>query len=164
HEPEASTQGEPGDPGARDGAAGGGQAVCLALEIEIRVVASGVRIGYSSLGIDTYRAKARQVDQHPVVAERVSGDVVASAANRNQEIVLAREANRLHHVAGAQRLDDDTRPPVDHAVEDAASPVIRRIARPKDAAVDVGRQGAERLLTRHRCHATLPITSVVVDV
>src|SRR2546430_12045747 len=131
----------------------------LAFQVEVRVIASRVGVSNPMLRIDAYRPKARQVDHHPVVAQRVPGDIVTSASDCDRQVVIAGEAHRMHHVTGAQRLHDDARPFVDHPVEDAAGNVVPLIAGPEDAAMDARRQGAEGLLARYRCHSTLPISS-----
>src|ERR1700694_1702012 len=91
----------------------------------------------------------------------MSGDIVSAAPDRDQQVVLSSEAHRLHHIAGPQRLDDESRPPVDHPVEDPPCRLVRWLPRPKYAPVQVGRQRTERLFTRYRRHAILLTVSTL---
>ena len=58
----------------------------------------------------------RQVDQKPAVADRVASDVVATAARRHEQAVVARKAYGTDHIACDPATHDRTRSPIDHRV------------------------------------------------
>lgn len=76
------------------------------------------------LRIDTNRAHRRQVDQEPTLANCVSGDVVATAAHRQEQSIVAGQAHGAHHVTGTVAAHHSGWPPVDHRVPDRPRFVI----------------------------------------
>ena len=54
----------------------------------------GLHAGAPGDGIDAHAAHGRQVDHEPAVADRLAGEAVATAANRDQQVVGPREAHR----------------------------------------------------------------------
>src|SRR5512134_2971510 len=81
------------------------------------------------LCVDVNPLHARQVDDHPALAEGPTADVVAAAANGNQKVVLARKVHGIDHVGYARAASNDPRVLVYGGVPDPPSLVISRIAR-----------------------------------
>ena len=86
--------------------------------------------------IDVRPAHRREVDDHAVVAHRVAGDAVASAAHGHLEIALAREPQRGHDVVGVAAACDHSRPPVDRSVRDPPGFLIRGVSWVKGLAAE----------------------------
>jgi hypothetical protein len=83
--------------------------------------------GRAILRIDVNSSHARQVDDHPAVAERSAANVVAAAADSHQERVLARKGHGINHIGRARAARDDPRVPVDAGVPDSPRRVISGI-------------------------------------
>ena len=84
-----------------------------------------------SLGerVDAHAAHGRQVDDHAVVTRAEAGDTVAATAYGDGQGVVGGETDCGHHVAGVDRLHDDGRPLIDHAVADLTSDVVPLVIR-----------------------------------
>ena len=74
--------------------------------------------------VDIDPAHRRQVDHETAIARGETGDVVRASTYCDNEIVGAREAEALKDVRHAAAAGDGSRPPVDHAVPDAARFVV----------------------------------------
>ena len=121
----------------------------LRLLVEVRERAAGLDPGGASDRVDAHRAQRRQVDQEPAVADGVAGDVVAAAAHRDQQFVLAREVNRADDVGGPGAADDHARPAIDHGVPDRPCRVVAGVTRQVEGAAQAATQrlhllGADR--------------------
>jgi hypothetical protein len=92
-------------------------------------VAPRFNSGSAGSGIDTDGTHLRKVDQEPAFTDGIPGDVVAAAANRKQEAMLAREPNRSNDVRGASATDNSARVAVDHGIPDRACLIVARLAR-----------------------------------
>ena len=87
-----------------------------------------------ALRVDVGAAHPGEVDHDPVVAGREPGDAVAAAAHRDQELLLAGEAERLDDVVDATGPHDERGAPVGHPVPDRASRVVPGVVREDDLA------------------------------
>ena len=74
--------------------------------------------------VDLDALHGREVDHEAAIAHRGAGDVVAAAADRHEQIVLARETHRPDDVAGLRTAHDHGGSSIDHAVPDRASLVV----------------------------------------
>ncbi len=84
-------------------------------------------------GSTGHAAHRREVEHDPALADRMAGDVVAAAADRDREAVLTGERRRARdHVGDPVAPDDDRRAAVDHGVPDARGPRRSRRRRPED--------------------------------
>ena len=129
HEPaEAAAEAEAADAGVAHDAAGGGQAVCLCLVVDISPQGTALDEGRAPDGIDRDGADRRQVDDDPVVAHRGAGDVVTPAANGDLEIAVAGEAHRCGDIGGAAAAGNQPRSSVDDAVPYGAGVVVVVVA------------------------------------
>ena len=141
HEPaEPPAQRQAGDPGARDHAAGrrkpesGGRAVKLGYQdTRLRPHRLANRIH-----VDPFHP--RQVDHQPAVGDRLAGDVVPAAPDRDLERLVAAEVDGVDDVRRVQATRDQARALVDEAVVDAPCVVVSRIVRREDLA---GEHGSE---------------------
>ena len=124
---DAAAEGEAGDAGRRHGAAGGGESEGLGLAVELSPGQArlGVRDPLHRIYPDAFHG--RQVDDQSVVADRLSGNVVATAADRDGQTVLDAELECSHHVGHAGAPGDHRRPFVDHAVVDLAGRLVIRV-------------------------------------
>jgi hypothetical protein len=84
--------------------------------VEVAQERSTVHPGYPALRIDPDASHARQVDDDPAVARREARDAVATAADGDPELLLARVSEGREDVGHARRPDHDGGPPVDHPV------------------------------------------------
>src|SRR5262249_17306482 len=81
-------------------------------------------------GINPDLAQAGEVDDDAAVTDGPSGDVVAAATDRQEQVVLPREIHRVDHVGDTGAADDQGRAPVDHGVVDLAGRVVAGVAGP----------------------------------
>ncbi len=70
--------------------------------------------------IDTDALHQRQIDDEAVVDAAKARAVVAAAANRDQEALLAAEVDGRDHIRRVDTAGDQARPLVDHPVVDSA--------------------------------------------
>lgn len=103
---------------------GGGETEGLRLPIELAKCQARLGANGSPCGIDVDALHARQIDHQPTVANRLAGDAVAAAADRDQKIVLAPEANTRDYVRRASASRDDGRSPIDASVVNRAGGII----------------------------------------
>ncbi len=104
--------------------AGGGQAVCLRLVVDVAPQRTALHPGPAAGGIDPHGPHRRQVDDHPVVANGGARHVVASAPYGDLKIVVAGETHGRHHVDGPDASGDQVRAPVDGTVPDCTGDVV----------------------------------------
>ena len=88
------------------------------LVVEVTPLRATLDVGGPGLRIDVDGAHAGHVEQQAVVAERVAGDIVSAALDRQEQAVLAGEVDRADDVGDAGRLDDQAGVLVDHPVPD----------------------------------------------
>lgn len=82
--PESAPQRESRHPGGGNDPARYRQPECLGLVVDIAPYAAGIHVGAAAGPIDPNRPEPGQVDNQPVVARGVAGDVVAPAAYRGE--------------------------------------------------------------------------------
>ena len=95
-----------------------------------RVIEKGAALDscYPLRWIDLDGPHAREIDDNAAVARPEAGDAVAPAANRNDEIVLAGEADRRDDVHDTSAPRDEREMAVGHCVPDDAAGVVLAIA------------------------------------
>ena len=95
------------------------------------------------LRVDADVPHRRQIDDQAVVAHAQAAGVVAAAADRHQQLVLAAEVHRRDDVGDVGAAGDQARPPVDHPVVDLAGLVVLGVAgamnSPRRLALNVAR-------------------------
>jgi hypothetical protein len=69
-------------------------------------------------------AHRRQVDDETAVVDRVAGDVVPVALDREEQVLLAREVDGVDDVGRSGALDDQRGPAVDESVPERAGIVV----------------------------------------
>jgi len=105
----ATPQREAGHPGRRYLTTRGHQAVELRLCVHVAPVRARPDAGRSHRRVDPNGLHRREVDHQAAVAEGVAGNVVAPAAHRQKEVVLAREVDRGDDIANAETASDERR-------------------------------------------------------
>jgi hypothetical protein len=158
---EAAAEREPRDSRRRVDPQRGRESEGLSLPIEIGEPGARLDARGPRRGIDPHRRHPRQIEHQSSVAHRVSGDVVPSAADRQEQVVPRREADGLENVRRPDGAYDRRGAPVDHRVPDRPRFVVPRLAgkeeRPSEPAAQrverLGREGCERSTNRldHRC-------------
>jgi hypothetical protein len=133
---EAAAEREAGDPGERDVAGRGGEAVLLRRTVELPQQDARLSARDPVLGVHLHALLPGEVDDHSVVAHRVARDVVAAAAHGDREPMTAGEAQRGDHVVFRRAPRDQRGAPVDHPIPDAARGLVLRIARSDELAAE----------------------------
>ena len=90
------------------------------------------------LRIDLDVAHQREIDHDTVVAGSQPSAVVAAAADRKRQVVVASEPHGRHNVIGVRTARDQRRPSVDHGVEDVARFAVLGILWPDQRAIELG--------------------------
>ena len=83
--PDAAVQGQAGDAGRRDDAAGHREAEELRLAVDVAPGRAALGPHRLRRGIDVDAAHLREVDHEAAVVDGVAGDVVAAAFDRQQQ-------------------------------------------------------------------------------
>ena len=102
-------------------------------------------------GIDSDALHRREVDHQPAVAERVPADAVATGADRDQQIALAREAHRRDHIGHARAAGDAGRMAVNRAIPDPAGSVVAGAGRQQQLSAERSAELVERGRLQGRC-------------
>src|SRR5262249_9596146 len=119
-EADAAAEGEPGDAGVADDAAGGGQTVGLRLVVDITPKRTALHPGRATGGVDPHGPHRGEVDDESVVAHGGTGHVVTAAAYGDLEVVVAGEAHGRDHVGHSRAAGDPGWTAVDRTVPDTA--------------------------------------------
>ena len=139
-----ATQGQAADAGVRDEAARRREPERLRRRIDVAPGRAALHPRATTFGVHPHAAHPGQVDHHAALPHGVTGDVVAAAADRDRQAVVAGERHGRHDIGLTARPDDHRRPPVDHRVPDRAGRVVPGIGRDQDIALDEGAQLSER--------------------
>src|SRR6478752_3290297 len=126
---ETAAQGESGDPGCRVDPEGSGKSKGLCFFVKVSEGSARFHPCSTGSGVDPDGTHLRKVDQQAAFTDGIAGDVVAAAANRQQEAMLAREPNRSNDVRGTPAADNRARAAVDHCIPDCARLIVARLAR-----------------------------------
>ena len=141
---DAAVQRQPRDARMRDHPAGRGEAVHLALAVELRPERARRGDRDPALGVDAHAVHQAQVDQHPALVDRARArDAVPAAAHGDREAVRAREGDRGLDVGDAHAAHDHARPAVVvHPVPGHAHLVVLGVAvhqhGPEDGGAELG--------------------------
>ncbi len=100
----------------------------LTCDVQIGEQRAAFSAGRSGFGIDGDASHAGEVDHKSVVAQRLSGDVVAAGANGHWQAGLARKGDGFDDVGRICAIGDDRGRLIDHAVPHPARRVIIVIA------------------------------------
>ena len=138
---------EPGDARLRDDPAGDREAERLRLPVDVGPGAAALCPDGAPLGIHPDASHQREVDDDAVVAHTGARDVVAAAAHRHRQLVLAHEVHRGDDVGDAGTHDDEQRTLVDHPVPDPAGVVVLGVTARDDPSAQAGLEvGHERVV------------------
>ena len=147
--PDATTEREPAHAGRRDDSRGHGQAEWVSGMIDVAPERSATNQDRLLLRIDTDVPHRRQIDHQAVVADAKADGVVAAAANRHDQLLLAREVHCGLHVCDVGAFRDQPGPAIDHSVVDLACLVVLRIARRDELAAQRTLESNNRGVTQH---------------
>ena len=157
-EADAAAEGEPGDAGVADDAAGGRQAVGLCLVVDVAPQSTALHPGGATGGVDPHGPHRREVDDDPAVAHRGAGHVVAPAPDGDLQVVVAREAHRRDHIGHARAAGDAGRTAVDRAVPDPAGSVVAGARRQQQLSAERSAERVERgPLRGRRCGVRIAV-------
>jgi hypothetical protein len=129
---------QPGDAGRGNEAAGGGETEGLQVVVQLAPGGAALDPRRARHRIDPDRFHGGEIYHHAAVADRAAGDVVAGAADGDEEVVRAGEIHRTDHIGDAGAADDEIRAPVDHRVEDLAGRVVSGVAGADQRAAQTG--------------------------
>src|SRR6185437_8635589 len=109
----------------------------------IQIAKSGAALcANSSIGsVDVHRAHSGKIDDKTVVAERTAAHVVASAANRGQQIVLPSEPDGSNDVRNPRALGDQAGTFVNTGIPDPAGLAVAGVCRLEKPAVKLSSEG-----------------------
>ena len=147
---DAPVQGQSADARGGDHAARNRQAMKLRLPVAVAPGCAALCADDSGGRIDVHAAHLRQVDHQAVVVDGVTGDVVAAALDRQGELVLAGEVDRVDDVRRARALDDHRRPSVDQPVPDRPRLVVAVLSGPQNPSADPRDEGVDRFRVEAR--------------
>ena len=142
---QAVLAGEPADPAAEREAGHAGlghdpgrddQPVRRGRGVDVAEPAAAARVHQLALRIDGDLAQPGQVDGQAAVRHGLARHVVAAAADRRRQAVLAGHADRGHHVLGAGAAQDQAGAPVDHGVPEQPGPLVLGVVRADDLALE----------------------------
>ena len=139
----AAAERQPRNPGVRHDPDGADEAVLLRRVVEVAEERAAADAGNPTLRVNLNAPHAGEVDHDPVVAGREPRNAVAAAANRNHELLLARESKCRDDVVDARRPNDERGPPVGHPVPDRACSVVPGVVREDDLAAERLAEGAQ---------------------
>ena len=131
---EPAAERETADARVADDPARRGETVRRAGAIDVRPQRAAGHPRDLALAIDPDRPHQREVDHQAAVADRVPGDRVATATDRDEQLVLAGEPHRLGDVVGAGAAGDQRRATIDRPVPDPAGIVVALFTRAQESA------------------------------
>jgi hypothetical protein len=100
-------------------------------------------------GIHAASFHRREIDHQPVVDHRLAGDVVATSTRRDGEPVRLRESHGRDDVGRTATAHDQSRPMVDHRVEELPRLIVGRIVGHEHGASNGRSQILERCWANH---------------
>jgi hypothetical protein len=109
-----------------------GETARLRLAIELSEDDAGLYPCGARFGVHANDVHLRQIDQQSPVAGRMTGEAVPSAANRDQQLVVASEGERTAHVAGVRAASNQRWLAIESAVPHFARGVVLRVAGPQE--------------------------------
>jgi hypothetical protein len=117
------------DAGVADDSDGAGESVFLCGAVQLLEERAPFNARDPLRGVDLHGAHPREVDDHAVVACGEAGHAVATAADRDDEVVLACETDRRDDVLDPRAPRDKRRAPVCDRVPNDPACVVLAIAR-----------------------------------
>ena len=135
---QAAAQGEARDTGVGDGATGRRQAERLGFVVELAPGDSALRAGRAPDGIDPHAPHPGQVDHQTVVADGIAGNVMATAAYRQQQMMGAGELDTLEDIGHTSTADNQCRASVNHGIPDLASLLVARLTGTEQGTTQAG--------------------------
>lgn len=103
----------------------------MRLTVEFAQLKTGFGAHGSPRGIDPHAFHGRKIDHKTALTNRLPGNAVSSAANRKEEIVLARKFDTSDDVSRSGAACNKGWPPVDHGVRNGSGSVVSRLPKAK---------------------------------
>ncbi len=126
---DAAAQGQPGHPGLGHDAGRDDQPVRGGGRVHVTQAAAAAHVDQLVLRVHGDLAQAAQVEGQAAFGHALAGHVVAAAADRGVQAVLAGHVDRGHHVGGAGTAQDQAGTPVDHGVPQLAGRLVLGVVR-----------------------------------
>lgn len=104
------------------------------LVIDVTLETAAVHPRGHRFGVNAHAVEQGHVDHHAALADRLAGDAVTATTDRHEQVTLAGEVDRVHHVRNPFALDDQGRMLVNQRIPDLAGLVVCRIAGHKQRA------------------------------
>ncbi len=145
-QPKSAPEREPGHSGRGVDPERGCERKRLSFVVEIGERRAGLDASGASRGIDADRSHRGEIDEKPAVADRRAGDVVAAAADRDEQLLVSRQPERMDDIGGAAAARDQPRTPVDHGVPDRSRRFVAVLAGQRHFAAQPAAEGCEGLL------------------
>ena len=125
HQPaDAAPEGQAGDAGPGDDTRGHRQAMQVRFAIDIAERRPALDPRRTPARVDENAPHPGQIDHDSVVAQRTPGDVVAAAPDGNQQVVRAREPDRMDDIGGSTAPDDHAWTLLDAGIPDPPRAII----------------------------------------
>jgi hypothetical protein len=93
------------------------------------LLAAGADTHRARSGIDAHAGHQGEVDHETIVADPQTSTIVATAANGDEQVVLATETDSRDHIRYIRTTCDQAGVAVNHGIVDLASGVIALIVR-----------------------------------
>jgi len=157
----AAVERQTGDACGRDDSAGHREPEELRLPVGVAPGRAPLRPHCLRRRVDMDTAHPRQIDDEPAVVHRVAGHVVTAGFDREDQILVAREADRIDNVRGPAALHDHRGAAVDEPVPNRAGIVVSLIAGAQNRAPNTFHEPLNRFRIEHHvsrqraCHRFL---------
>jgi hypothetical protein len=131
---DAAAESQASDPGVGDDPTGRREPERLRLAVQLAPEDAGLSPRRAGSRVDPDPPHRPQVDDDAAVADRLPGEAVPPAADRNPQAAVAREPHSRDHVRDAGAPRDERRGPINRPVPDLAVLVVVRVRRPDQLA------------------------------
>ena len=125
--------------------------MCLHCPIKIGKCRAGFDVGALRTVLNPHILDVGQIDRDSVVAYRVPGDVVATAANCDVKSIFACKSDCMWDIIGIGALHDHSWPAINHGVPCLASLAVPSVLRTHYGALH-GTFQFLNVLVESRCH------------
>ena len=150
--PDATTQRQAGHPGGRHDAARHGQAEHLGFPVDITPRGAALHAHGPGHRIDPHTVHRAQVQHQPSIDGAVTGDVVPTSPNGEQQPPITGQPHPVDHIRHTRALHDQARTTVDRQVHHPTDFVVRGVTRRDDRPPEQHAQLGHLLITETNRH------------
>ncbi len=111
--------------------------MCLSRGVEVGQDATGLDLRAAGVHLDANIFHEREIDHESVIANGVAGDVMSTAPDRDDQLLLVPELDRLHDIFGRGAAGDNRGFAVDHGVPDLPHLIVIGISGKKHISPEV---------------------------